>query len=998
MTPLQRSLLLLLPVLLLLWIGADLLSIPVWPAWFGLLLAGIAGSLLPLPPPSEPPRPGAADFGLALLLTLALSPAYLWNLDGYPHTLSSEEVLQGERVLRSLEVGSEPAGTQGAPATRSPLVRMQALSLERQGTSLQALRLPTALAGLLALTPLFLLARLYLSRWAALLATLLMALHPESLYLARSAGPSGTSIFLQAWVLWMLCWGLRSRRTLPMAGAGALLAAGLSLPSSFHGFAFLVLLWSAAELRPPGPAALLGTVLVVAWLFGSGHPMLWGGASVPSFLAGMAPLSSFLEGLAGRSVSPTVGALFPLAMGVFAPVGLVFLVRDSRHSAAERRGWAILSAASLLPLLGSTAPSISHSQIELVLLPVIFLSTTALCRLFDLSSELARPVERSALRVALALLLAFMIAGGAVSHLDRIEDSLDRLLLDEFFLPTESEARVVEGSLALGPMGPRELQESRLLFATSELGPRPLIASLDTTDAPRVDLLAPSSWPLMATVRSLFGRATFLGAPLDVEQFGQRHVRISIPAQEIHDFHGLRYRLDPPRPPAGTLERGPRSSSPRAAARRTPAVRAEGPVELWKDEVPVGGVVLPPDEGLHGPGRRFWTGWLLCGEEGLAVLKLEAPGSSGLTLALGDRALRQTEDETLEMTCYQTPGFHPLRIVQTAAVATVPAPVLYMRPPGSSRERLVGRNETVRAGSLPAALCGVRLSPTFGPAEATYLSLEDSSALQGIVDLAAEGRDGPYLAVTRERQILELRLSADGQALEASSRGTWPTTDEDQSLSSYLQWAEIAHSPSGKVYIADTSQEQLFAGTPSEEGGYDFQGLPGRGKMGYTVPLAFDGSTGHLWVGDTLTGTIRVRSPTARVPVVRPARGLVDLAAAPASPGGVYALFLAPGRIVRRTAAGSTLDRWSAPGTRPGDRLHVLGERLLLHHRVQDEKLVLSDLEGRRVAPPIPLEDVLPPALLPFQGELHPLGATRLLVVDGTGSAEGIMEVRLLGG
>ncbi|MCL4458964.1 MAG: glycosyltransferase family 39 protein [Chloroflexi bacterium] len=302
---------------------------------------------------------------------------------------------------------------------RSPLlIYAQALIFFLFGANDASARVGTAMAGT-ALVMLPYLWRDYLGRVGALLASLLMALSPISLYYSRQAVPEVLAAFLTLLLVICLSRYLRDKTSqwlwLSAIAAGSLVAVG---PSGYNSLIVLVVsgigLWASARLpwmktARTGTASLLESAIPLTREQASKWLLLSGGSLCLVITGGLSNLHGVQEGL----IDPLGTWLVSISSGNFfslQPVALLALLgyetlasvfggatiiwRSSRDLLLAFLVWWTVTSFILMLAFGQV------SLLFLVLLPLLLLASVTLSRLI---SELRPYLVLS--RVALFLLL-----------------------------------------------------------------------------------------------------------------------------------------------------------------------------------------------------------------------------------------------------------------------------------------------------------------------------------------------------------------------------------------------------------------------------------------------------------------------------------------------------------------------------------------------------------------------------------------------------------------
>jgi len=227
------------------------------------------------------PRPMNRRLELAILgVVLAVGAGLrVYALDRFPRTLDLDTAQNGYVAMQlwtELTQGSYTAILdRWAPGNETMLFYLQGLTMRLLGVSVEALRLPSALIGVLTLYLIYRLGREQISARVGLAAALMSALSPWHLDLSRSAKRSVLIPLFVCLVLIFLC---RALRRAPSARAALDLAlCGLMLGLGLHSY----------ELFRVAPLAVAGAII---WVRLAQRRSLWQGPAEVALTLGVATL------------------------------------------------------------------------------------------------------------------------------------------------------------------------------------------------------------------------------------------------------------------------------------------------------------------------------------------------------------------------------------------------------------------------------------------------------------------------------------------------------------------------------------------------------------------------------------------------------------------------------------------------------------------------------------------------------------------------------------
>src|SRR5262245_22621563 len=181
----------------------------------------------------EADRPQSGiSWPLMAILGVALA-VRLWNLESIPPVFFNDECDNTVFAIRILE-GQGP-GLFGFDWKPQPALAVHIIagSIWLMGPSVAAVRLPSALLSVAALVPFFLLARRVNGERAALLAVLMLALHPGYLHFSRSGWENVQTCLWTLIAMLAATKAAEERRPILWAASGA--AAGIGAMTYFSG-------------------------------------------------------------------------------------------------------------------------------------------------------------------------------------------------------------------------------------------------------------------------------------------------------------------------------------------------------------------------------------------------------------------------------------------------------------------------------------------------------------------------------------------------------------------------------------------------------------------------------------------------------------------------------------------------------------------------------------------------------------------------------------------
>ena len=310
------------------------------------------------------------ELAILFVVLAAAAGLRLYGLDQFPRTFDLDNAQNGyiaTQLWAELTAGSYTAILdRWAPGNETLMFYLQGLSMRLLGVSVEALRLPSALVGLLTVFLIYRLGREQISARAGLAAALLCALSPWHLDLSRSAKRSVLIPLFACLVLIFLCRALRRspsvRASVDLALCGVMLGLGLHSYELFRVVPLAVvaaIIWVRLAQRrrlwhgPAEVALVLGAAAVVAlpiiftalkspenYFHHTAHASLLGeameqGALMPLLENGANALAHALDHIPlGTGWVDTRGA--PIAasalalVGVFAMLSLLFAPRTTR--------------------------------------------------------------------------------------------------------------------------------------------------------------------------------------------------------------------------------------------------------------------------------------------------------------------------------------------------------------------------------------------------------------------------------------------------------------------------------------------------------------------------------------------------------------------------------------------------------------------------------------------------------------------------------------------
>jgi len=180
------------------------------------------------PPRAGAPAWSAPEIGLVLALAVLAFGLRLWRLSTLPGVIWDDEILYlHDAIVVPADAGLPSpfaSGTWGAPYLHAYLIAASSWLIDDRAV---ALRLVSAIPGALTVPFLYLALRELFDRRVAFFGAVLLALSCWAILLSRHGYVWAVNGFAEAVVLWALARGLRSRRMLDFAVAGAFLALGV---------------------------------------------------------------------------------------------------------------------------------------------------------------------------------------------------------------------------------------------------------------------------------------------------------------------------------------------------------------------------------------------------------------------------------------------------------------------------------------------------------------------------------------------------------------------------------------------------------------------------------------------------------------------------------------------------------------------------------------------------------------------------------------------------
>lgn len=175
-----------------------------------------------------PRTPRSLAIPILLLLTLGVAAFLrLYQLGSLPYGLWYDEAIHGLIALDMIGQSEyRPIFIAQVLAIPSPIVYIQALSISVFGQDMVALRLPSAILGVLTVALFFLLLRYMFNGWLALLGAFLMAVSFWFILWGRSAMPGVTPPLVTVLAVLLLFRAMRSGMIIDYLWAGLALGAG----------------------------------------------------------------------------------------------------------------------------------------------------------------------------------------------------------------------------------------------------------------------------------------------------------------------------------------------------------------------------------------------------------------------------------------------------------------------------------------------------------------------------------------------------------------------------------------------------------------------------------------------------------------------------------------------------------------------------------------------------------------------------------------------------